>query len=86
MIHLTITHLHISLYIISTALKEYKRMHGHVNVPARIRPLGTFVSNQRQYYRKGSHFMTKERIEELESVSITKICVILCVDIIHLNL
>ena len=76
----------LTCFPISIALKEYKRIHGHVNVPARIRPLGTFVSNQRQYYRKGSHFMTKERIEELESVSITKICVISCVDIIHLNL
>ena len=82
MIHLTITHLHI--FPISTALKEFKRIHGHVNVPARIRPLGTFVSNQRQYYRKGSHFMSKERIQELESVSIPKICVILCFDIIRL--
>jgi hypothetical protein len=51
------------------ALKEYKKNHGDCNVPqhwAENKQLGTWVTNQRQYYRKGK--LDKDRIKRLEDI------------------
>ena len=57
-------------------LREFKRVHGHSNVPKRggkDEQLGRFVNNQRQHYRKRQsglkNSLTQERIDELEEVS-----------------
>ena len=58
-------------------LEAYKAKHGHVNVPDDGSKLGTFVMNQRKFYK---HFrngdfekamgMTEERISKLESLGL----------------
>jgi len=52
------------------ALREYKRRHGHVDVPYREGKLGRFVAHQRAYYKKGSGWLTDERIGELERLGV----------------
>ena len=56
-----------------TALKEYKQLHGHVNVPKTYHQLGRFVNNQRQFYRRRmvdgeKNSLTDERIQALEEL------------------
>ncbi|KAL7549857.1 hypothetical protein ACHAWF_013118 [Thalassiosira exigua] len=57
------------------ALREYKRLHGHTNVPKGEKRdrLGRWVNNQRQFYRKREengerNSLTDERIKDLESL------------------
>eukprot|EP00571_Detonula_confervacea_P016952 CAMPEP_0172302726 /NCGR_PEP_ID=MMETSP1058-20130122/4390_1 /TAXON_ID=83371 /ORGANISM="Detonula confervacea, Strain CCMP 353" /LENGTH=1412 /DNA_ID=CAMNT_0013013315 /DNA_START=162 /DNA_END=4399 /DNA_ORIENTATION=- len=52
----------------ASALKQYKAEHGHVNVPYRNGKVGQFVQHQRQNYKKCSHNLTEERVNELESL------------------
>lgn len=48
-------------------LVDYMRKHGNCNVPAKQRPLGTWVMNQRARYKKGK--LSQDRIDRLHSIS-----------------
>ena len=54
-------------------LNEYKKEHGHVNVPPRHGSLGMFLSYQRRNYKlllagKLANSMTQERAKKLEAL------------------
>lgn len=56
-------------------LREYKSLHGHVDVPLKYEknlPLGAFVNNQRSEYRKlhkgETSSMTSDKIRDLEEL------------------
>lgn len=58
-----------------TELREYKKIHGHVDVPLKYEkniPLGAFVNNQRSEYRKlhkgEPSSMTPSKIKDLEEM------------------
>jgi hypothetical protein len=51
------------------ALKEYKKSHGHCNVPStwpKNKPLAIWVGHQRQCYRNNK--LSKARIKRLEDI------------------
>jgi len=47
-------------------LCDYRDKFGHCNVPAKVRPLGTWVMNQRARFKKGK--LSQDRIQKLRSL------------------
>jgi len=59
-------------------LVDFKKIHGHANVPTKSGPLGTWVDTQRQAFRQlkeGKHStLTNDKREKLESIGFIFIC------------